>query len=460
MNNTVLTSTSRVFIFALISLLAGCASLPTEKRHTPAEIAAYQLTDFIATIASTAGEQAEYANALKSIHDAVAANTNEAIIATAPSALWAVQFLNVERDAGREILLRALPLTPSQSIDFQRDILSAAYTLYAKESQSLVSELLPQIATPRQFAIAAYALLAADSSETTKNFIRDTMRSRFTDTRNAQDWKTEPRLVALGHVIDVDMLAERRARPPLVDLLAASFVPAAIPNNTERKGLPVVFSFQRHDRKHFGLAVVRGADGKFVRNADGTIFHIPHLANALTNLPGTITNGNTPQGLFTITGAGTATNKWIGPTPYLESKIPIEGSLADFTHAENKNIWTEDAYEAFLPEKWRQYTPFKEAYLAGLAGRDDMLMHGTTINAEYYRGQSYYPGTPSAGCLVAEETWSKDEGRLQTSNQLALIKAFTRDGVDRGHLVVVELDDGLMAVSLDDVLKDLLKAER
>jgi len=224
---------------------------------------------------------------------------------------------------------------------------------------------------------------------------------------------------------------------------------------------PVIFSFQRQDRQRFGLAVVRGANGKFVRNLDGTIFSVPHLANAITNLPGTITNGNTPQGLFTIIGAGTATNKWIGPTPYLESQIPVEGTVSSFMHDknQNQNTWTDGVYEAFLPETWRQYWPFKEAYLAGLAGRNEMLLHGTTINSDYYQGMSYYPGTPSAGCLVAMETWSKDEGRLLKSDQLALIKAFTRDGFDRGHLLVVELDDKLAAVGLNDVIADILAAE-
>jgi hypothetical protein len=205
----------------------------------------------------------------------------------------------------------------------------------------------------------------------------------------------------------------------------------------------------------FGLALVRGADGKFARNADGTVFSQPMLARATTELPGTITNGNTPRGVFTIIGAGTATNKWIGPTPYLHSMIPIEAKVADYEHVESSEEWSEAKYASFLPASWRDYFPMKEAWLAGRAGRDDMIIHGTTINSGYYTGASYFPGTPSAGCLVSMETWSKADGKQLTSDQLTLAKAFTRDGRDRGYLVVVEIDGGAAPVSLAELLPHL-----
>ena len=121
-----------------------------------------------------------------------------------------------------------------------------------------------------------------------------------------------------------------------------------------------------------GLALVRAADGRFVRDAAGQLFGSPQLALARTGLPGTITNGNTPQGVFTIVGAGTATNPNIGPTPYLHSKLPIEATPAEFEHAEAAPdaAWSEAVYESFLPASWRAFLPIKEAWLAGRAGRD------------------------------------------------------------------------------------------
>ena len=439
----------RLLIPFVLLVVAGCAGISGEKRHTPREIAAYQPQDFIAPIASAEGERVAVAERSEKIRLALAeriATPDTAIDDEdngAPGALWAIAFLNADRSQGLRILQSALVDIEQRPVDFQRAVLSAAYTMYANESATTLLSLLDRIATPREFAIAAYAILKANDAPDTRALLRAKLSTRF------PDWANEPRLIALDHMLGTDLINERTTRPPIVDLLAAPL----------RPGLPVVFSFQRPDRTRVGLAMVRGEDGRFVRNADGSYFNIAHLALALSNLPGTITNGNTPQGLFTIVGAGTATNKWIGPTPYLHAKIPKEATVAEYEHANVEGEWNETRYADFLPPSWRNYFPFKEAWLAGLAGRDDMLLHGTTINPEYYRNNPYYPGTPSAGCLVAMEYWSKSDGRLMHSDQLTLAKAFTAGGNDQGYLVVVELDDRAVPIVLADVVLDVMAAE-
>jgi hypothetical protein len=437
---------AKLLLLILLAALGGCAGLVGEKRHSPAEIAAYKPGDFIAPIASAEGERAAVAERNERIRAALAQPAPAAPgdeNSGAPGALWAIAFLNADRAQGLAILQNALIDIETRPVDFQRAVFSAAYTMYPRESALALVELLNRIATPREFAIASYAILQASGAPDTRTLLRARLVSRF------PDWAAEARLVALEHALTIDAATERLARPPLIDLLSATF----------RPGLPVVFSFQRPDRKRVGLAMVRGADGRFVRNADGSYFTIAHLALALSNLPGTITNGNTPQGLFTIIGAGTATNPWIGPTPYLHSKIPKEATVAEYEHAATEGEWSEARYASFLPASWRGYFPFKEAWLAGQAGRDDMILHGTTINPEYYRNAPYYPGTPSAGCLVAMEYWAKSDGRLVHSDQLTLAKAFTSGGIDRGYLVVVELDDRPMPVNLADVVRDVIAAE-
>ncbi len=434
----------------LVLVLSGCAVVASEKRHSPAEIAGYGLNDFTAPLASAAGESQALAEGMEKIRLSLTAPTAARRDDDVSDALHSVAFLNTEREATRNLLLDQLPSISQKSVNYQREILSSAYSLYAVESAPQLMILLEQIATPREFAIAAYAILSADNNLEKKSVLREILVRRF------PDWPIEARLRGLEHVLTVDVATELKQRPPLIDLLSADI----------RRGVPVIFSFQRKDRARFGLAVVRGANGKFVRNADGSFFNIAHLAMALSNLPGTITNGNTPQGLFTIVGSGTATNQWIGPTPYLESKVPIEATVAEFEHNPNVNAqlnsndeWNEARYESFLPASWRNYFPFKEALRAGQAGRNEMLLHGTVINSEYYRGASFYPGTPSAGCLVAMELWSKADGKMIKSDQLSLAKAFTADGLDRGYLVVVELDDRLDAVTLEEVIADMRAAE-
>ena len=224
------------------------------------------------------------------------------------------------------------------------------------------------------------------------------------------------------------------APPPLPDLLAAPL----------RPGFAVVYSLQRPGRLQMGLALVRSADGRFVRDASGQLFTSPQLALARTGLPGTLTNGNTPQGLFTIVGAGTATNPSIGPTPYLHSKLPVEATVAEFEHADTAPAaaWSEAVYGSFLPESWRRWMPIHEAWLAGRAGRDDIIIHGTTVNPAYYAGTSYFPGTPQQGCMVSSESWDPATGRLLASRQLTLAQAYAAASARAdlaGYLIVVEL---------------------
>ena len=119
-----------------------------------------------------------------------------------------------------------------------------------------------------------------------------------------------------------------------------------------------------------------------------------------------------------------------------------------------------NSHTAVLPPSWRSYFPIKEALLAGLAGRDEILAHGNTVNSAYYRGAPYFPAAPSAGCLVAMEYWSKDDGTLVHSDQLALVKAFVSGGMDVGYLVVVDLDDQPRPVILADVIEAVMVAER
>lgn len=425
----------------LAALLAGCAGsgLP-EKRHSPAEIAGYRPAQFSAPVASRAGAQAARERALALIPRALQPGADASLVV---EALWAVAFYDTEHEAGRAMLQAVLgpAATPlaQRPVEQQRALLTAAHMLDPAGTAPHLARAIAGLATPREFAIAATTLLRADDSLAQRASLRLLLAQRGD--------RDDPRLRALAQVLDPPAVAV--SQPPLADLLAAPF----------KAGLPVVYSLQRRDRRHIGLALVRGADGRFVRQTDGSVFHIPHLALALSGLPGTLTNGNTPQGLFTVVGAGTAENPWIGPTPYLESKLPVEASVAEFEHGAAFGAWTEARYEAWLPPSWRGHAALKEAWLAGLAGRSELLLHGTTIDPQPYRQRPWYPGTPSAGCLVALESWSPDDGRGLKSDQLSLLQAFTRDGLDRGYLVVVEIDDSVGPVRWADVAGAVGQAE-
>ena len=443
-------------------LLAGCATPQRSVdasgavRRTVPELVALRPASLNAALTSLAGERAVFAAEVESLRAVLALPPGPEADEKLSGALSAAAHFNIDKDHVGAHLLAVLPDAHEKSAAYQRAVLSAAHTQFWSETAPLMQALLPKIKTPREFAIGAYTLLRNDDSLAQRQMLIALMQMSF------PEWVSEPRLRALERRLRVDPRADLSQRPPLADLLSAAL----------RPGYPVVYSFQRRDRERAGLALVRGADGRFVRNADGSYFNIVQLAMARTNLPGTITNGNTPQGVFVIKGTGTATNRWIGPTPYLESMLPVEAPLALFdaplardmlpstTSDDNKAAWTESAYEAFLPPSWRNYFPIKEALLAGLAGRDEILAHGNTVNPAYYRGASYFPAAPSAGCLVAMEYWSKDDGTLVHSDQLALVKAFIAGGKDVGYLLVVELDDQPRPVILADVIEAVVAAER
>ena len=460
---------------AMVLGLGGCALAPqtpqtppttAQPKRTVAQLQSLRTSDFKAAMASASGEQNIREVELKNLRAALALPAGPLADEKLPGALDAVALFNAEKPAALKALLAALPTLAQKPAPYQRALLTSAHTLFWAETAPLVKTQLPLIATPREFAIAAYTLLRADSSAANREALRQQLNVSFSA------WASEPRLIALERRLRMDRAADLVQRPPLVDLLAAPLKP----------GLPVVFSLQRSNRERIGLAVVRGPDGRFVRNPDGSVFSIAQLAYARSNLPGTITNGNTPQGIFTIRGTGTATVQWLGPTPFLESKIPLEGSLAEFDHDEpqiaaqaalaagradlakteadkQRAAWTPSRYAAFFPATWKNYWPVTEAFLAGQAGRDDMLLHGNTVNPAYYLDEPFYPAAPTAGCLLAMEYWSKEDGSLVQSDQLALVKAFVSGGKDNGYLIVVDIDDRDRPVSLADVVDQVMAAE-
>jgi hypothetical protein len=409
--------------------LAGCAH--PGKRHHPAELASYRPDRFQTTLATAAGRAAERAAARSALAQAERPEaTGEQIVA----ALAALQLQNFGLERAPALLQRLfaedaarfIALPPSE----QHARLALAHGLDPGSVAPAVEALLPRLATPREFAAASAVLLRADPG------YRDLVRRNLA----ARGDRDDPRLEALARRLDPP---PPTPPPPLADWFRPDWMP----------GRPIVYSLQRPDRRHPGLALVRAADGRLVRGADGRLFHVPQLAFAASALPGTLTNGNTPQGLFTVVGAGTARNRWIGPTPYLHSMLPVEAGVADFLHrtVPADIRWERATYLDALPARWRDHLPVHEAWLAGLAGRNEILVHGMTQDPSWAEGHPWAPLAPSAGCLVTLEHWSPESGHGLRSDQLLLAQAFTRDGHDRGYLVVLELDDVPRPVTLDDL---------
>jgi hypothetical protein len=418
---------SRLIPALLALALAACAPLqpsqaPAEKRYSAAELLALRPADLAWPATSADGERMLRESALADIRAGLALPPGPERDAALPRLFDLVAQYNAEIATARPVLLEALPTLGQRDPEWQRALLTAAHTLYPAEAAPHLWPLLPQLGASKPFAIAAYTLLQADGAAADR--LRALVPQQF------PAWADDPRLSALMRRLSPSAAVP----PPLPDLLAAPL----------RPGFAALYSLQRPGRQQMGLVLVRGADGRFVRDAAGQLFASPQLALSRSGLPGTLTNGNTPQGLFTLVGAGTATNPNIGPTPYLHSKLPVEAKVAEFEHAAIADTvaWSAAVYASFLPNSWRGWPPFEEAWLAGRAGRDELLVHGTTLNPAYYAGTSYFPGTPQQGCMISSEDWEPATGRLLASRQLSLAQAYAAAGTRAdlaGYLIVVEL---------------------
>ena len=409
---------------------------------------------------TTGAERAAFQKALEeeNLRDYLKERPSSENLKAWSGALWAMKLLYRNTNETRRAMRRAFLTYGKLDPEFDRQMLETVYATFPREFSREVERAAKVTTSPKQFAMAAHYLLRAKPRADTRRELLKTMNHKFPGLQSKDDPTTGPHpiLTMLRYDLTHSRAREVRKRPPLTPLLSKDFLSSHT----------VVYSFQRVDRRQPGLAVVRGGDGRFVRQPDGTLFHVPHLAMALDNLPGYLTNSNTPQGLFSVLGADVTRNAFIGTTPFLHTAVPFEIPPDQFFHDPTlkDTTWTLEMITSRFPDttastklaSWKDYFPIRESYYAGQAGRTEMLAHGTTADPEPYRGAPYFPNTPSLGCMTAQELWSPADGRAMASDQLALVNAFFSAGAGNGFLLVVELDNADRPVNLLDVRLDIL----
>ncbi len=361
------------------------------------------------------------------------------------TAFWGIeQVLDTGKTAGKS-LKTALDDFKDRSTKFNRMTLETAYAVFPNDFYEDVMKTIKYTEDPKIFAMEVNFLINNKKNRYAGIYFANLMHRKF------PVWQTNPILFMLNNYLVKTPADYLKQRPSLIPLLAHTF----------GKDRTVIFSLQRNDRDYTGLVIVRKPDGKFVRNPDGTIFYVPQLARAITNLPSYITNGNTPQGIFSLQGVDTSSNIFIGKTTNIQLVMPFEAPPPVFMHIKNADtVWTLKMYADLLPHSWRSYFPVFESFYAGKAGRTEIIAHGTTVNPDFYKGKTYYPNTPTLGCLSAKEIWSDKDGSRLESDQAALAGAYLSTGSKKGYLVVVNLDDKKQPVVIDEVIMDILKAEQ
>jgi len=358
-------------------------------------------------------------------------------------AFWAMGLARYTSHNTTRAIHKAFDQWHNRSPTFQRALLEVVYTLYPDDFLSEAEEVCRSTQSEKLFAMAALQVLRATRWKDGER-ISGQMHRRF------PVHSEHPILRMLDCEIQQASPETPPRVPPMGDLLSAPF----------EKGKPVIFSFQRKNRRFSGLALVRDTNGKFVKLNRSTYFSIPQLALASSDLPGYVSNGNTPQGIFSVQGFGQSKNVFIGPTLNVQMQLPFEAKPFEYYHTADKSdsAWTRERYEQLLPASWKNYLPIYTAFYAGEAGRSEIIAHGTTVDPEFYHGEPFFPNAPSLGCLSAVESWSPVNGKRVSSEQQKLVDIMKRIGFEKGYMVVVELNDEPRAVTLEEVLPLILKA--
>jgi hypothetical protein len=347
-------------------------------------------------------------------------------------AFGAMELLNYRTPFIDSRIRRAMHSISGRSTGFQKAMLQLLFSLYSKEFLPQILLLLKNTDDPKLMAMCAEYLMRNNKMENYK----PVLLKRMEQMQQSNGVTVE---VPFFTVLKNKLLLKNMQIPPVKDLLKNSFLP----------GEMVVYSFQRKNRNFPGLVMVRGKDGTFIKDTHGIFFSVPQLARSTNNMPGYITNGNTPQGIFKIFGFAVSKSSFIGPTTNIQMVLPYENSM-DVPDAVTRLLG--DNYRHLLPVSWKNYYPVYEAYYAGRAGRTEIIAHGTTVNPAYYKKQAYYPLTPTQGCLCTKEIWSIVDGRRIESDQQKLADAVKKAGGADGYCVVIEIDDLQKPVHIKEIL--------
>lgn len=349
-------------------------------------------------------------------------------------AFWSMELIRYKSPWVDSRIHTAFDGIEKRSIYFQRALMELLYANYPAEFLKEAEQLLNVSTNDKVFAMCAEYLLAA-KPVIKKELVQKTIKLLQADNNSAILKQLYYRLTDTQ---------EKKSLPQLNTILQQSFF----------KNATVVFSFQRKNRNYPGLVIVRDSAGNFLKDEYGNIFSVPQLARSISNLPGYLSNGNTPQGIFRMFGFEVSKSNFIGPTPNIQLTMPFETGLQHFMNDSTitDSVWTEGWYKKLLPESWKNYYPFYETYYAGKAGRTEIIAHGTTINPEYYKGQPYYPLTPTLGCLCTKEIWNEEDGKRKESDQQKLMAALQKAGGANGYYIVIEIDNQQQPVTINEIL--------
>ncbi len=348
------------------------------------------------------------------------------------SAFWAITQFMVYNDLVKSGFYKLTnAYHDSLEVETRRAFLEAMYAVKPAGFLPAMTKIAREEKHPKLFAMALVWVIREDPT------LLPEMKARLAEKLNAD---TANRILnALKY--HLDQYGKLEMVPSIHDLFSHQLT----------HGQKIVYSFQNRNRDFPGMAIIQKSDGSFEREANGHLSGFGQLARSASGLPYFITNGNTPQGIYTITGTGSSGNKFIGPTPKLQLSMPFEYYWKDFFLREADTIRPDLAYDALLPESWKYFNGIHESFKAGEIGRTEIIAHGTTIDPEFFSTKSFYPFTPTLGCLCSKEIWDANSGKLKESEQLKLVNAFVKTPETKGYLIVIDYFNVKRALTAADL---------
>lgn len=385
-------------------------------------------------------KQLEYRLNKNLINDRLALELNSKTEDSWDGAFFALQYLGRKDKWVNSRIDYAVSQMPKRSNSFNRSLLELLYAQYRGEYNTQIEKLLPEIQDPKVWAMGAEYLLLTPNNNLRKHIIAQAKERLKSDT---------------GNVFYQQLLSGMNTRQPDLTILADFFRKDYLP------GQVIMFSFQRSNRNYPGLVVIRDTAGYILKQADGNYFTVQQLARSLNGLPGYLTNGNTPQGVYRMDGFDVSKAGAIGPTRNVQLSMPFEMSVQHFMNDStlpNEKI-TKSQYASVLPANLRSFEPLYQSYYAGKAGRYDIIAHGTTVKPEYYLDKPYFPFTPTLGCLCTFESWDDSTMLRKESDQQKLVEAIEQAGGPYGYAIVIDLDNKETPITLQEILPVLSDTE-
>ncbi len=340
-------------------------------------------------------------------------------------ACWAIsQFLlrSPEIQKGFHTIFNNYSLLEEET---RRSLIEAVYGVYPVEYKAEINKLIQNESIPKLFAMQAAYLYKLDQSAANVNYLNALLVKRFPN--------------YFEYAILAELEKYLQSHQSFVTQPTPGF--ASLFDHRKQAKQKTIYSFQRWNRDYPGLAIIQNEDGSFAKDSTGKLLVFQQLARSASDLPYFLTNGSTPQGIYSIQGIAISRQNLIGPTPNIQLVMPGEADSV-FWHSPYDSARTLlENYLDLLPVSWRDYAPITESFYAGKIGRTEIIAHGTTIDPDYYKDKPFYPLTPTMGCLCARETWNIFNGTLLESEQLNFSKAFLATPGTTGYLIVINLDN-------------------